>query len=96
MQFAWDVAKSRANQAKHKVSFELAMLVFADPHVLSLPDDCETEDRWLTIGRINDVIILAVVHTSEDQHNAETIRIISARKATRRETQAYESQHKKS
>ena len=45
MQFAWDAAQSRANKTKHKVSFALATLVFADPHVLSLPDDCEAEER---------------------------------------------------
>ena len=95
MRFEWDARKSRANKAKHGVSFELATLVFADPHAVSLPDDCRTEERWLTIGLIRGILVLAVVHTAEGQGDEEIIRIISARKATRREREEYEDQHKK-
>ena len=96
MQFAWDEKKSEANKAKHGVSFELASFVFDDPHAMGLQDDCcETEERWLTIGLAKGVVILLVVHTLEDQDNEEIIRIISARKATPREREAYENQYKK-
>jgi uncharacterized DUF497 family protein len=95
MRFEWDPQKSQANKAKHGVSFDLAKFVFADPHVVSLQDDCETEERWLTLGLINGVLILAVVHTSEDQHNEEIIRIISARKATPREREEYDNRYRK-
>jgi len=95
MQFVWDEEKSRSNKAKHRVSFELACGVFADPNVMSVRDDTVAEERWLTIGLVNAVVILLVVHTSEDQDHEEIIRIISARKATRYEREAYENQHNK-
>ena len=95
MRFVWDEKKSRTNKAKHRISFELATLVFDDPHAISLPDEFENEERWLTIGRVKEFAALLVVHTLENEDNEEVIRIISARKATRRETKAYEDQHKK-
>ncbi len=90
MNWVWDNEKARRNLAKHKVSFERAKLVFDDPRHLSLPDDCETEERWRTMGLVNGVAVLVVVHTLEEQDDEETIRIISARKATRRERGIYE------
>jgi uncharacterized protein len=91
MKWLWDEDKARRNLAKHRVSFEKAKLVFADPRHVSLRDDCETEERWRTFGLVNGVVILLVVHTLEEHDNEEEIiRIISARKATRRERQKYE------
>ena len=95
MRFVWDDKKSRTNKTKHGISFELARLVFDDPDALSLPDEFEKEERWLTIGRVKELVALLVVHTLETENNEEVIRIISARKATRHETKAYEDQHKK-
>jgi uncharacterized DUF497 family protein len=95
MRFVWDDKKSRTNKTKHGISFELARLVFDDPDALSLPDEFENEERWLTIGRVKELVALLVVHTLETENNEEVIRIISARKATRHETKAYEDQHKK-
>lgn len=95
MQFAWDQKKARSNEAKHGVSFELARLAFDDPFVVSVPDDCGTEERWRTLGRVKGVLILLVVHTVEERNNEEIIRIISARKATPRERHGYENQQKK-
>ena len=69
--------------------------MFDDPHAISLPDEFENEERWLTIGRVKELVALLVVHTLETENNEEVIRIISARKATRHETKAYEDQHKK-
>ncbi|MGC1416549.1 MAG: BrnT family toxin [Candidatus Acidiferrum sp.] len=104
MRFTWDEQKNAANLAKHGVSFERATLVFDDPRTVSLPDDCELEERWLTIGLVNGVVVLVVVHTLEqradktgnedededEDENEEEVRIISARKATRREREVYE------
>jgi uncharacterized protein len=96
MRFVWDEEKNQKNQLKHGVSFELASLVFDDPYGVSVPDDCETEERWLTTGLVRGVVIILVVHTSEEQEEyEETIRIISARKATQHERKAYENQHRK-
>jgi len=92
MQLAWDERKSRSNLAKHHVSFAFAARVFDDPRVMSLPDDHASEERWLSIGLVNGVLILVVVHTLEEQGHEEIIRIISARKATPRERKAYEDQ----
>ena len=91
MRFAWDEAKNRANKVKHGVSFELAKLVFDDPLHLSLPDRYEQdEERWRTIGLVGTVELLLVVHTYVEQNGEEIVRIISARKATRRERAIYE------
>lgn len=90
MRWDWDEDKARSNLAKHKVSFERAQRVFDDPHHVSLRDDCETEERWLTMGLVDGVVVLIVVHTLEEHDDEEVIRIISARKATRRERESYE------
>lgn len=88
MHFAWDERKNRTNKHKHKVSFETAILVFEDPYHLTRQDrEVEGEARWQTIGIVNGVHVLLVAHTvSEDD---EVIRILSARKATRRERSLY-------
>jgi uncharacterized protein (DUF4415 family) len=49
--WTWDRNKAVANLKKHKVSFELAVRVFDDPHQLSRPDPDPDEDRWQTVGR---------------------------------------------
>lgn len=90
MRWVWDDEKARRNLAKHKVSFERAKLVFDDPRHVSLLDECEVEERWLTVGLVDGVVVLVVVHTSEELENEEVIRIISARKATPREREKYE------
>jgi len=82
MRFVWDESKSRRNQAKHHVSFELAALVFEDSWQVSIPDPYEGENRWRTLGLAQRVVILLVVHTVEEHNGEEEIRIISARKAT--------------
>ncbi len=94
MRIEWDPRKSLSNLAKHKVSFERASLVFADPLHISQPDPCETEDRWQTLGLVNGVVIAMVVHTvREAEDGEEEIRIISARKANLIERGAYEKSH---
>jgi uncharacterized protein len=93
MHFVWDEQKSRQNLAKHRVSFGLAKLVFEDPLHISVPDPYEGEERWRTLGLIRGVVMLMVAHTVEEKDGEETIRIISARKATRTEREAYERAH---
>ena len=90
MRFTWDEGKSRSNLKDHKVSFERASLVFKDPHALSIPDPFEDEERWRTMGLVNGVVILLVVHTAKGRDDDQVIGIISARKATRREAEEYE------
>ena len=80
---------------KHGVGFELAALVFDDPHAISLLDDTGTEARWLTVGLVKAVLVIVVIHTWRDENDEEVIRIISARKATSSERYEYENQHKK-
>lgn len=94
MRFAWNSRKERINRQKHGVSFELAARDFLDPLHLTRQDRVvEGEQRWHTLGRVNDVLLLLVVHTVIDE-GEETIRIISARKATRQERIEYEEADK--
>lgn len=87
MEWRWDQRKAVANKTKHGVSFELAALVFDDPLHLSQPDSHPDGNRWQTIGRIGSATLL-VVHTDFDDRKGG--RIISARKATGYERNAYE------
>jgi uncharacterized DUF497 family protein len=91
MNFIWDSEKDAINRAKHGVSFETAVLVFDDPFHLSVVDRAvDSEERWRTMGQIGGLVILIVAHTYKEQNGEETIRIISARKATRSERRYYE------
>lgn len=89
MEFTWDAKKNRLNRRKHRVSFETAALVFDDPfHVSILDREVDGEWRWQTIGVVGAMQVpLLVAHTVDEE--AEMIRIISARKATRRERNVY-------
>lgn len=88
MRFEWDEAKNQANIRKHGVNFRDAAYVFADPFALSIPDDEHSDDegRWLLLGRNRNEKILLVVHTFRQ---GDTIRLISARKATPTEQATY-------
>lgn len=90
--FEWDPLKAKTNLGKHKVGFEQAIEVFVDPMQLNLFDDdhSEDEERWITLGQCKSGDCLVVVHTFEEYDDSATIRIISARKATNHERQAYE------
>ena len=88
MEFAWDERKNLANQRKHRISFETAVLVFDDPFHLSTQDrEVSGELRWQTIGMVKGIQLVLVAHTLDE--DAEVIRILSARKATRRERNIY-------
>ena len=88
MRVTWDPAKAAANHKKHKVSFEEASTVLADPLAITGadPDHSVGETRWITFGLSNRRRLLAVSHTEED----DIIHIISARAATRPERRLYE------
>jgi hypothetical protein len=91
MRFVWDGNKSRLNLAKHKISFEIAALVFEDPHAISRFDRIKDgEERWQTLGVAISVAVLLVAHADYVESGEEVIRIISARKATPHERRFYE------
>jgi uncharacterized protein len=93
MKFSWDENKNLINKAKHGISFEIAKLVFDDPLHISIQDRHENgEERWQTLGLIDDLVILLVAHTIHEKDSVE-IRLISARKATKRERSIYEKAH---
>jgi uncharacterized DUF497 family protein len=89
IQLEWDEAKAKANLKKHQVSFEEAQSVFFDEFGIQFFDDesSHTEDRFLMLGMSSNAKLLIVCHC--ERHLGETIRIISARKATKREGAFY-------
>ena len=92
-EFDWDAAKADSNLGKHGVSFEEAMAVFHDPLALSRPDEDHgaNEERWVTLGQGREGRLVLVVHTNvEIDADRVAIRIISARRPTRREIRQYE------
>ncbi|MDI7775520.1 BrnT family toxin [Asticcacaulis sp. EMRT-3] len=97
--FEWDEAKNLSNQQKHNgVSFKEASQVFRDPLHLSIQDRVENgEQRWQTFGIVGHFVLLVVAHTltqtDRDGQSVEIVRIISARRATRRERQWYENEN---
>lgn len=88
--------KSQREFSKNKLAFEHAAEIFLDPLTLSVYDEehSSQEDRWITIGKDHSNKILVVVHTfhEEDADNF-TIRIISARTATKKEGKQYEGEN---
>ena len=88
MRVEWDPRKATANLKKHGVSFEEASTALADPLAITGadPDHSQSEARWITFGSSNRQRLLAVAHTEE----GDSIRIISARAATRPERRLYE------
>lgn len=86
MRFEWDPAKNEANQRKHKVSFEEAAEIWDDPNLMVVHAKKKGEKRLMAIGRTY-AVLLSVIHT---ERNEETIRIISARRATQKERESYE------
>ena len=85
----WDEAKNTTNKKKHGISFQEAETVFADEHALLLadPDHSTEEDRFVLMGFSASLRMLVVCHCY--RRSGETIRIISARKATKSERAVY-------
>ena len=89
--FEWDESKAESNRRKHGVRFEFAVLVFDDPYAVAEQDrTAGGELRWQTIGMVEGVVVLLVGHTLIEEGQDEIIRIITARRATRKERQRYE------
>ena len=86
-EWAWDTTKAASNIEKHDTSFELAVLVFSDPFIVSVPDDHPDGDRWVSIGRAAETILF-VSHTLIEP-DLEYGRIISARRVTPYERKRY-------
>ena len=88
LRFEWDSRKAQANLRKHGVSFSEAATAFKDPLSITVvdPDHSIREGRFILIGRSRQQHLVVAVHIERD----ETIRIISARHANRREREAYE------
>jgi uncharacterized protein len=89
LRIEWDEAKNRENVRKHRVSFAEAATVFSDERALFLadPDHSDEEDRFILLGLSTKLRLLVVCHCY--RANDETIRIISARKATKPEAAVY-------
>ena len=95
--FEWDAAKAESNKRKHGVSFQVAVRVFADPFALTEQDRIENgEQRWQTLGIVDGYCLLLVAHSvrdvEEDGTTVEIVRIISARRADRKERRRYEQE----
>ncbi|MEO0350660.1 MAG: BrnT family toxin [Cyanobacteria bacterium P01_A01_bin.15] len=88
MEFEWDSDKASINFEKHGVSFQEATTVFNDPLSVTFPDPDHSvgENRYIIIGASVIGLLLVVAHTERGQK----LRIISARKATRKERTFYE------
>jgi uncharacterized DUF497 family protein len=86
--FEWDPKKAESNIEKHGVSFEEASTAFRDPFSLTIDDPLHSKDeaRMVQVGISNRNRLVVVVHTER----GDNIRIISARKATKKERSQYE------
>jgi uncharacterized protein len=89
LRLEWDTTKAAINSRKHRVRFEDAMLVFADPDAVAEEDRSSEEIRWRILGLSGKAVLLLVVYTSHEENADEIIRVISARKATRKERKRY-------
>ncbi len=90
IKFTWDKNKAKSNHSKHGISFEEATTVFYDDFAREFYDDSHSqleEDRYLMLGLSAKTKLLLVCHCFLE--NDSTIRIISARKATRNEAKFY-------
>ena len=92
MKIIWDENKNRENVRKHKISFNEAKTVFYDPNgkLIDDPDHSDGEDRFIILGLSKMLHLLVVCHCYREKD--EIIRIISARKATKKEAVYYGGQ----
>jgi len=86
--FEWDIDKAKANVLKHNVPFEEGATVFGDERSITIDDTAHSthEKRKVTLGRSLNKHLIVVVHTVRGTH----IRIISARRSSRKERKQYE------
>lgn len=90
IKFEWDLLKATANLKKHQVSFDDAKSVFYDEFAVQFFDEehSSNEERFLMLGISSNARLLLVCHC--EREHGEVIRIISARKATKRESAFYQ------
>jgi hypothetical protein len=90
IKFEWDITKATSNKKKHGVSFEEAQSVFYDEFAVQFfdKDNSGSENRFLMLGFSDEARLLIVCHCERDEGNI--IRIISARKATKNESNYYQ------
>lgn len=89
LRFEWDQQKAAANEKKHGVSFEEARSIFQDERarLIDDPDHSDDEERFILLGLSSSLRLLVACHCYRSDGNV--IRIISARKATARESKSY-------
>jgi len=89
IRFVWDPQKDKLNLKKHGIGFEEARTVFYDPKAVQYddPDHSEDEDRFILLGLSARLKILVVCHCYRERESV--IRIISARKADKKEREGY-------
>jgi len=95
LHFEWDAAKARANLRKHGISFEEAETAFLDDYAIVLPDPDHSsadDERLLLIGLSAALRVLIVIHCEVE---ADVVRLISARRATRSERVQYDARWKR-
>ena len=93
--FQWDAAKALANAVKHGVTFEQAATVFLDPLALTVLDAAHSQDeeRWWLLGHDANGVLLLVAHAYQATGPASaSVRLISARPATKQERGFYENE----
>ena len=89
MDFEWDAKKAKKNLEKHGVRFEIASAVFIDPSRITVVDERFDygEERLITLGRTYDGVLVVV---TTERHAGRVMRIISARRASKRERRTYD------
>lgn len=95
LDITWDPTKAQSNLSKHGVSFTLAASVLLDPLALTVFDAVHStqEERWFTLGQSQGGTLLAIAHTYQTTGpTTATVRLISARPATRREREQYQNE----
>jgi uncharacterized DUF497 family protein len=88
--FTWDKKKAASNLRKHRIAFDEAVTIFGDPLLRTVADlrHSASEERFLSVGRTGRKRLVLVAHSESEGGN--TIRIISARKASAKEAKIYE------
>ncbi len=88
LKFEWDEKKNESNRKKHGVWFEEAQQIFDDPYALRFDDLGHNEERFILLGRSASLRVLVVVFC--EREDGDILRIISARKGTKKEEKMYE------
>lgn len=97
LKFEWDNEKERINIVKHGIPFKIAELVFGDNNRIEIYDEAHStinEERYITIGEIDEVTLLVNVVYTMRGDGCDVIRLISARRATKKEKEMYYNDYK--